>query len=284
MRWAGADSPARRVFAQVLAVQLAITTGVTILATGLFLAPFGSQLDDQAMRRALAIAQTAAEPDVARDLVATEPSASGPVQQEAERIRRATRALYVVVMDTHGVRWSHTNPAEIGYHVSTDPGRVLAGHEVMEIDTGTLGRSARAKVPLRDDQGDIVGAVSVGIAYGSVRDQLFGAVPGMMLYAGAALAVGVLAALLVSRSVRRRTHGVAFADISALLDEREAMLHGVREGVVACDRRGRIRLVNDEARRLLKLDADATGHTPDEALPRAERRTYWPDASTGPTC
>ncbi|WP_155059237.1 sensor histidine kinase [Streptomyces blattellae] len=257
----------RRVFAQVLAVQLAITTGVTILATGLFLAPFGSHLDDQAMRRALAIAQTAAQPDIARDLVATEPSSSGPVQQKAERIRRATGALYVVVMDTHGVRWSHTNPARIGYHVSTDPDRALAGHEVMEIDTGTLGRSARAKVPLLDDQGGIVGAVSVGIAYGSVRDQLFGAVPGMMLYAGAALAVGVLAVLLVSLSLRRRTHGVAFADISALLDEREAMLHGVREGVVACDRRGRIRLVNDEARRLLNLDTDATGHTPDQALP-----------------
>ncbi|MDT9699811.1 sensor histidine kinase [Streptomyces sp. P17] len=257
----------RSVFAQVLAVQLAITTGVTILATGLFLAPFGSHLDDQAMRRALAIAQTAAEPAVARDLVATEPSASGPVQQAAERVRRATGALYVVVMDTRGVRWSHTTPAQIGKYVSTDPGRALAGQEVMEIDTGTLGRSARAKVPLRDDRGEIVGAVSVGIAYGSVRDQLFGAVPGMMLYAGAALAVGVLAALLVSRSLRRRTHGVAFADISALLDEREAMLHGVREGVVACDRYGRIRLVNDEARRLLNLDADATGHTPDEALP-----------------
>lgn len=257
----------RRVFAQVLAVQLAITTGVTILATGLFLAPFGSHLDDQAMRRALAIAQTAAEPTVARDLAATEPSTSGPVQQAAERVRQATGALYVVVMDTRGVRWSHTNPAQIGKYVSTDPGRALAGQEVMEIDTGTLGRSARAKVPLRDDRGEIVGAVSVGIAYGSVRDQLFGAVPGMMLYAGAALAVGVLAALLVSLSLRRRTHGVAFADISALLDEREAMLHGVREGVVACDRFGRIRLVNDEARRLLNLDADATGHTPDEALP-----------------
>ncbi|SEF13003.1 two-component system, CitB family, sensor kinase [Streptomyces sp. 2112.3] len=258
----------RRVFAQVLTAQVALTTGVMVLATGLFLAPLSSELDDQAMRRALSIAQTtAAAPDLARELVTTEPAAHGPVQAEAERIRTATGALYVVVMDTHGVRWSHTHTDEIGRHVSTDPSRTLAGRQVRQIDTGTLGRSARAKVPLRDGQGRIVGAVSVGIAYDSVRGRLFGTIPALLRYAGAALAVGVLAAVALSRRLRRRTHGVAFADISALLDEREAMLHGIREGVVAFDRRGRIRLVNDEAARLLGLDARAAGRALDEVLP-----------------
>src|SRR5690606_842352 len=51
----------RRVFSQVLLMQLAIAAGVAVLATGLFLAPLGDQLDDQAMRRALAIAQTTAQ-------------------------------------------------------------------------------------------------------------------------------------------------------------------------------------------------------------------------------
>ncbi|MEV7870683.1 sensor histidine kinase [Streptomyces sp. NPDC088124] len=258
----------RRVFAQVLAAQLALTTGVMTLATCLFLAPLGSELDDEAMHRALAIAQTtAADPDIAREVLTTAPSARGPVQTEAEHIRRATDALYVVVMDTRGVRWSHTNTAEIGRHVSTDPSVALSGREIRQIDDGTLGRSARAKVPLLDPGGKIVGAVSVGIAYASVRERLLDAVPALLLCAGAALAVGALAAYAVSRRLRRRTHGVAFADISALLDEREAMLHGVREGVVACDRYGRIRLANDEAGRLLGLGADATGRPLDEVLP-----------------
>ncbi|MCB5907709.1 sensor histidine kinase [Streptomyces pinistramenti] len=258
----------RRVFAQVLIAQVAITTGVMVLATGLFLAPFSHALDDQAMRRALSIAQTAAaDPELARNLVASAPAPRGPVQSAAERVRRSTGALYVVVMDTHGVRWSHTNTAEIGHHVSTDPRRTLAGQEVRQIDTGTLGRSARAKVPLRDPGGAIVGAVSVGIAYDSVHGLLLSAIPGLLRYAGAALAVGVLAAVGVARSLRRRTHGVATADISALLDEREAMLHGIREGVVAFDRKGRIRLVNDEAGRLLGLGADAAGRALDEVLP-----------------
>jgi two-component system CitB family sensor kinase len=257
----------RRVFSQVLLMQVAIAAGVAVLATGLFLAPLSDQLDDQAMRRALAIAQTtAAQPQLAEEIRRTPPTADGPVQREAERIREATGAEYIVVMDRRGVRWSHTEPAEVGRRVSTDPSQALAGHEVMEIDEGTLGRSARGKVPLRDGEGDIVGAVSVGIAYDSVRARLLHAIPGLFAYAGGALAVGALAAWLIARRVQRQTRDLAFSDISGLLAEREAMLHGIREGVVALDRSGRIRLLNDEAQRLLGIGEESVGRSPDEAL------------------
>ncbi|WP_031031857.1 ATP-binding protein [Streptomyces albus] len=258
----------RRVSSQVLLMQLAVLTGVTAVATGLFLAPFSAQLDDQASRRALAIAQTtAAEPGL--DELLTErpgPSRDGPVQRLAERVRRATGASYVVVMDTRGIRWSHAEPDRIGRRVSTDPGPALAGHEVHHIDEGTLGRSARGKVPLRDDEGRVVGAVSVGIAYDSVRDRFLRAVPGLIAYAGGALGAGALAALLLARRLQKRTHDLAFSDITALLAEREAMLHGIKEGVVALDAAGRIRLVNDEAQRLLDLSPRHLGLSPHEAL------------------
>ncbi|MFD3970960.1 ATP-binding protein [Streptomyces cyaneofuscatus] len=259
----------QRVFSQVLLMQLAIITGVTVLVTGLFLAPLSAQLDDEAMRRALAIAQsTAARPGIAEDLRTTEPSELGPVQSAAERIRRATGAEYVVVMDRRGVRWSHPEADRIGEVVSTDPGDALRGREVMEIDSGTLGRSARGKVPLRDASGslEVVGAVSVGIEYDSVRARLLGAIPGLLAYAGTALAVGALAAYLISRRLQRQTHDLAFSDISALLTEREAMLHSIREGVLALDGAGRIRLLNDEAQRLLGLGPEAAGRPLEEVL------------------
>ncbi|MFB7272153.1 ATP-binding protein [Streptomyces sp. NPDC056244] len=256
----------RRVFSQVLLMQLAIAAGVTVLATGLFLAPFSHELDDQAMSRALAIAETAASAEIAADLVSSRPTPGGPVQAEAERIRRATGAEYVVIMDRRGVRWSHTDTSQIGRVVSTDPSAPLAGAHVMEIDSGTLGRSARGKVPLRDRTGEIVGAVSVGIAYDSVRDRLLAAIPGLLAYAGGALAAGALAAYLISRRLQRQTHDLAFSDISALLTEREAMLHSLREGVVALNGSGRIRLINDEAQRLLGLGPDAIGRPLDEVL------------------
>ncbi|MGW2649189.1 ATP-binding protein [Streptomyces sp. NPDC001393] len=257
----------RRVFSQVLLMQVAIAAGVAVLATGLFLTPLSKQLDQEAMRRALAIAETTAQdPQIAEGVLTTPPTANGPVQREAERIRKATRAEYIVVMDRRGMRWSHTTLSEIGGHVSTDPSEALGGTEVMEIDQGTLGRSARGKVPLYDTHRRIIGAVSVGIGYDSVRARLISAIPGLFAYAGGALAVGALAAWLISRRVQRQTRDLAFSDISALLAEREAMLHGIREGVVALDRGGRVRLLNDEARRLLGIGDEAVGRTPDEAL------------------
>lgn len=257
----------RRAFSQVLLMQVVIAAGVAVLVTGLFLAPLSKQLDQEAMRRALAIAQTTAQdPQIAEGVLTTRPSPTGPVQQEAERIRKATHAEYIVVMDLRGFRWSHTTPSEIGRHVSTSAKDALAGQDVMQIDNGTLGRSARGKVPLYDAEHRIVGAVSVGIAYDSVRARLLSAIPGLLAYAGGALAVGALAAWLISRRVQRQTRDLAFSDISALLAEREAMLHGIREGVVALDRGGRIRLLNDEARRLLGIGDEAVGRSPDEAL------------------
>ncbi|MER5492447.1 ATP-binding protein [Streptomyces sp. LE64] len=257
----------RRVFSQVLLMQLAIAAGVAVLATGLFLAPLSDQLDDQAMRRALSIAQTtAAQPQIARDMTASVPTPGGPVQDVAERIRRASGAEYIVIMNTDGVRWSHTDPRQIGQVVSTDPSVPLSGDEIMEIDNGTLGRSARGKVPLRDAHGTIIGAVSVGIEYDSVRARLIHTIPSLLAYAGGAMAVGALAAYLISRRVQRQTRDLAFSDISALLAEREAMLHGIREGVVALDRNGRIRLLNDEASRLLNLGTSAVGRSLDAAL------------------
>jgi two-component system CitB family sensor kinase len=256
----------QRVVSRFLLLQLAITAGVTVLATGLFLAPLGAQLDDQAMRRALAIAQTTASPGVAELLLGSRAEPGGPVQAEAERIRRATGAEYVVIMDRRGVRWSHTATRQIGRVVSTDPSDALAGREVMEIDSGTLGRSARGKVPLRDERGRIVGAVSVGIEYDTVRGRLLAAIPGLLAYAGGALAVGALAAYLISRRLQRQVHDLAFSDIAALLAEREAMLHGIREGVVALDAEGRVRLINDEAQRLLGVGDEAAGRPLDEVL------------------
>ncbi|WP_326798932.1 sensor histidine kinase [Streptomyces sp. NBC_01808] len=257
----------RRVSSQILLMQLALATGVTILAAALFLAPYSDELDRQVMRRAMAIAQsTAVEPGLAEALLTTPADPEGPVQRRAERIRRATGAEYVVVLDNRGVRWSHTRPERVGHRVSTDPSAALAGEEWMGIDTGTMGRTARGKVPLYDREGRIVGAVSVGIPYEGVRDRVIAAVPGVLAYAGGALAVGALVAFAHSRRLQRRTRDLAFSDIAALLDEREAMLHGIREGVVALDGAGRLRLVNDEAARLLGIDPEHTGRPLDDVL------------------
>lgn len=260
----------RRVFAQLLLSQTVVTVGVTAVTAGLFLAPVSRELDRDAMQRALSIAQaTATDETVARAAAARD---SDTVQRNAEQIRLATHASFVVVTDVAGIRLSHTDPARIGQRVSTDPEPALRGETVTAIQDGTLGRTARGKVPLRLADGRIVGEVSVGISDDSIRRRLLSMTGGILLCAGAGLAAGTAATLLLARRLKRRTHNIAVADIAALLVEREAMLHGIREGMVALDAAGRIRLANDEALRLLALPDGCGGLTVDEALPPAA----WP--------
>ena len=63
---------------------------------------------------------------------------------------------------------------------------------------------------------------------------------------------------LASRWLRRSTHDLGPAELSRMYEYYDAVLHAVREGLLLLDREGRLRLVNDEARRLLGLpDAGA---------------------------
>jgi len=255
----------RRVFAQLLLSQAVVTVGVTAVTAGLFLAPVSRELDRDAMQRALGIAQVTAQDEVIAR--AADARDAAVAQRNAEQIRLATGASFVVVTDVDGIRLSHTDPGRIGLRVSTDPEPALRGESVTAIQQGTLGRTARGKVPLRAADGRIVGEVSVGISDDSIRRRLLSMAAGILLCAGVGLAAGLAATLLLARRLKRRTHNIAVADIAALLVEREAMLHGIREGMVAVDARGRIRLANDEAVRLLALPEDAVGRSVDEVLP-----------------
>jgi two-component system CitB family sensor kinase len=257
MRGAG-----RRLSSQIFAFQVGILLACGLV--GALLAVHGVQqrLDGEYEQRALAVARSvSADPRVAAAVARRD--RSGTVQRRAEAVRRATHTAFVVVTDRRGIRYSHPVPSRIGERVSTDPSDALAGRTVTAVETGTLGRSARAKVPLRDARGEIAGVVSVGILESTIRHDLVAALPTVALYVGAALAIGLLASLLLTRRLKRETFGLELNEIAALVQEREAMLHGIREGVVAVDAAGRVSVVNDEARRLLDLGEDVVGRPAD---------------------
>ncbi|MFC4783678.1 sensor histidine kinase [Nocardioides sp. MAHUQ-72] len=212
-------------------------------------------LEKQYEQRALAIARSmASSPGLARRVARGRPTVEGPVQREAERVRNATGALYVVVTDDAGIRFSHPTLANIGKPVSTSPDEVLAGHEVVKIERGTLGYSARGKVPLRDEAGAVIGEVSVGIAISELDRETHKLVVLLGLVALGPLAVGLAGAVLLGRRLRRTTLGLEPEEMADLVREHAAVLGGVRDGVLGVDPAGRITVANAEAARLLGCD------------------------------
>ncbi len=75
---------------------------------------------------------------------------------------------------------------------------------------------------------------------------------------------GLLGAWLVSRRLRRQTHGMGEREITRMYEYYSAVLHAVQEGLLLVDADGRVQLVNDEARRLLSLDDDVIGRRLDD--------------------
>jgi two-component system CitB family sensor kinase len=81
----------------------------------------------------------------------------------------------------------------------------------------------------------------------------------------ALLALALAGALLLSRRLRRQTHGLSAEELRHTFETHEAVLHAVREGLIVLDDAGRIQVANDEAHRLLDLP-DVGANAPLTAL------------------
>jgi two-component system CitB family sensor kinase len=253
----------QRLSAQVVLLMVAIL--VLTLVGGAFVVQLNlhGQLNDQFEHRALSIAQTlAADENVATQVADGRPG--GQLQVMATREREATGALFVVITNAQGIRYTHPNPALIGTAVTyQDPEPTTSepfrtGRDWWGLQRGSLGPVAAGKAPLFL-HGRLVGEVSVGFPVKNVTSQLYGALPSLILYLLCVLAAGVLAALALARRLKRQTFGLELGEIAALLQEREAMLHGIKEAVLGYDTGGRILLANDAARDLLGLPAEFAG-------------------------
>lgn len=245
---------------QILVLQLLVVAVVVVAGAAIGVQQLRSQITRQEGVRALAVAEALAASPQVREAM-TSPDASRVLQPIAESVRAADDLTFVVFADRDQVRLTHPDQAQIGRRLSTDAGDVLAGREVVTTERGTLGRSVRAKVPIRDEAGRVVGVVSVGSLVEKVGTQVRAALPRLALYVLVALLLGAAGSVLLARRLKRQTFGLEPSEIGRLLEQREATLRGIHEGLVVVDGSGRVSLVNDEAVRLLNIPADSVGRS-----------------------
>lgn len=215
------------------------------------------QFRDAYRDRMIAVGQSiAALPAILDAYDTDDPSAT--IQPIAEVLRKASNLTYVVVTDDKGIRYSHPTVERIGERVSTDPSIPLSGEMFVGTQTGTLGESWRVKLPIYDDDNPdrILGSVSLGILESDLRADLANERNVMLLALLAAGVIGVLGSAWLGYYLRRKTYKLEPEEIATLLETREAMISGIREGIIAVDLDGNIVLVNDAAKNLIGLDTD----------------------------
>ena len=287
---------------QTLLLQLGVVLLVVLLSGAVHAWLTFERLGREAENQALTLARTvASDPTVRANVQAisrqpgTPPPAelkAGPLMAVAEGARASTGALFVVITDETGLRLAHPDADRLGERVSTDPSEALAGREVTTRNTGTLGPSAGAKVPVfapgsgtgsasGSRTRTVVGEVSVGYSTESIGQSLGRDIVPIVLTAAGSLAAGVLASFLLRRRLQRLTLGLEPEEIGALVHDQVAVLEGVDEGVVGISADGRISVFNAAAQRLLG-QPDLSGRLwQDAPVPARLKALTLPDAREG---
>jgi two-component system CitB family sensor kinase len=263
---------------QTLLLQLSVVLLVVLFSAAVHAWLTYDRIGSEAENQALTLARTvASDASVRADVLAisqqpgTPPPAelaAGPLMEAAEAARVRTGALFVVITDETGLRLAHPDPERLGEKVSTDPSEALAGREVTTRNTGTLGPSAGAKVPVyAPGSSTVVGEVSVGYSMETVGESVARDIGPVALTAAGALLAGALGSFLLRRRLQRLTLGLEPEEISTLVHDQVAVLQGVDDGVIGVSADGRITVFNAAAQRLLELPDLAGSRWEDAPVP-----------------
>lgn len=181
---------------------------------------------------------------------------SNTIQPIAEKIRKETGAEFVVVGNKDGIRYSHPVQSMIGKKMAGGDNEraITKGEFYVSKAKGTLGPSIRGKSPIFNKKGEIIGIVSVGFLLEDVRHQIMDNIYKVLLVAFLAVFISLICSILLGRNIRKDTMGLEPYEIAALYKEKNAVIHGVKEGILAVNKDGFITTMNQPAKRLLNIE------------------------------
>ncbi|MEW2478899.1 sensor histidine kinase [Mycobacterium sp. NPDC049093] len=241
----------RSLAGQAIALQVLVVAVVVLAGTALALLDARRDGEDAARQQVIGIATALADsPSTAAAIESG--TATQVLQPVTEAVRTATGIAFITIMTPDGIRFTHTDPSQIGGHYLGTVEPALRGDTFSEVYTGTLGPSVRAIAPVRGRDGRIVGLVSAGITQQTLGQRWRAQIPVIVAVTAAALGISLVGVWAIRRRLLRQTRGLRPDELRVMYDHHDAILHSVSEGLIVLDRDG-VALVNDEARRLLGL-------------------------------
>ena len=269
----------RTLAGQFLLLQLVIVALVVLTVGVLSFAQTGEQIQRTESRRALSAAENlAGNPTVRSMLRSAPPGGSASLAAVGETVRTVSGSDDVALLRPDRTVIASSRPGDVGTVLRDDRPALPAGRSW----TGPVaeGPTVAAEVPVINEEGLLVGTARVERDLPAVTERLALAGPGLLVYVGLATSIGVIGSTMLARRIKRQTLGLEPTEIAGLVEHREAMLHGIREGVLALDPAGRVTLMNDAGRRLLGLPPDAVGRPLAELTDDTELRESLTEGAT----
>jgi len=249
---------------QLLVLQVAVILVVLVLVGALSLAQSEATFTRVEGRRVTALAeQLGGNPLVRSNLEIPETRTGLATLAQSFLVQSSVGSVTFADAD-EDVRVS-TNPSYEGERIPLPREAVADGASWSGTLTIDGQRQLVAQVPVfsvsTDHVGEHLGTVMITEPFPSAWARARGASSYLLTYVGGALLIGLLGSWLLARRIKRQTLGMEPREIAGLAEHREALLHGIAEGVIALDPQNRVTLVNDVARHLLDLPDHAEGLT-----------------------
>ncbi|GEN33278.1 MULTISPECIES: ATP-binding protein [Aneurinibacillus] len=229
------------------------------------------KVEDVTQRSLLTAKVTAQMPEVKRAVEMALGAAQ--IQPLIEQVRTIYGADYIVVVDMDGKRMSHPIESRIGTYFNVNEAKpAFAEHVYVDRVKGDLGEGVRAYAPIMNEEHQQVGVVMVGNTVPQLLSILEDMSKEMALIFSLTLCFGILGAYLLASHIKQQTFQLEPQELARTLDERTSAFHAIHEGIIAIDEHERITVINEAARRMLKVKGDAVGENirkviPDTRLP-----------------
>ncbi|SFB21702.1 two-component system, CitB family, sensor histidine kinase CitS [Lentibacillus halodurans] len=239
---------------KILTLIISLILVVILLLSGIYVVLEKQQTEENKGERALQVSKTVSfMPSVREAFNSENPSSS--LQSIAENIRLQVGAAYIVISNADGIRYSHPNPSLLGRTMNGhDNYRALIfGQYYISQSESVLGPALNGKSPIFDDDGNIMGIVSVGFLLEDIHAAIYQKVWDISKISLIVLILGAIGGMLLTKNIRKDTLGLEPFEIANLYRERSAILHSIREGVIAVDENGLITMMNQPASDMLGL-------------------------------
>lgn len=228
--------------------------------------------EDELGNRVMAIGQSLAESPTIREGLLAATDGWRIIQPIAERVRLVTKVDYIVVFDMNKIRYSHPLEDKIGtIFQGGDEGPSLAEQSYVSRAIGVEGPSVRAFVPVMDEEGrKQLGVVVVGIMVPTFLKFMSDYRVDLYLSLLIGTSLGLVGAWLLANKIKQQMRNMEPEELARLLEEREALIQSMGEGIIAIDQNGRITVLNEQAAQLLGISADALGKLIHDAIPNSQ--------------
>jgi len=204
-------------------------------------------------------------------------------QQRYRSLTNLIGAAFIVIGDKDGIRLVHPLDERIGKPMKGgDNDRALVGGEAyISVAEGSLGYSVRGKTAVFNEQGEIIGVVSVGYLIDRLQDRIEPFIIFLVLMAFIVVGANAIVSSYASRRFQKAILGFEPEEIGRLYVELDVTLETLKEGIITIDDQGKLRSINRSACQILNLNKEQSINRPlSEILPDSDLHTVIQTART----